>query len=406
MRSIKDVGAAAKAALQWARERSSFIDHLMRALEHYSHSASGQAAGAITYFSFLSFFPMVALGFAALGYLGQFRPGTLNDVLKVVSGYLPGLIGTGAGQINLDNIAGAAAGATAFGLLGLLYSGLGWVSAFRGALQRVWGTQSPPGNVITRKLADVLVLVAFGLAVLASVAVSSLATSATDLLLGAIRLQNSAAAGWVLRGLALLVAIGTDMLVLLVMFDRLPGRRVRWRTSASGALLGAVLLEILKLAGTYIIARTTRNAVYGTFAVVVGLLVWLNLVSRVVLLSACWAVTLPWAPFGTDERVDAEKSKGVPDLEDGAEPTEPGGQDGAEPTEPSGQPARQSAGLRLARQVDVEPQQVRLAADDDVPAAQARARRPGLPLLLVVGASALGVILRQAIRKVALGRRG
>lgn len=335
MRSVKELGEAAKAALQWARQRSSFVDHLVRALEHYSRSASGQAAGAITYFSFLSFFPMVALGFAALGYLGRVRPGTLNDVLSVVSGYLPGLVGTGAGQINLNNIAGAAAGATAFGLVGLLYSGLGWVSAFRGALQRVWGTQSPPGNFITRKLADVLVLLAFGVAVLASVAVSSLVTSATDLLLGAIGLQNSLAAGWVLRGLALLVAIGTDMVVLLVMFDRLPGRRVRWRTSATGALLGAVLLEILKLAGTYIIARTTRNAVYGTFAVVVGLLVWLNLVSRVVLLSACWAVTLPWAPFGTDERVEAERRRGVPDLEDGDDPQSSPGQGGQ-----AGQPSQ------------------------------------------------------------------
>ncbi len=307
VRSARELGSAAKAGLRRARRRLGWLDHLVRALEHYSHTGSGQAAGAITYFSFLSFFPLVALGFAALGYLGRLRPGTASGVLTLVSGYLPGLVGDGPGQINLAGVARAADGATVFGLLGLLYAGLGWVSAARAALCRVWGTVTSAGNVVTRKLVDVLVLVALGLAVLASAVVSGLATSVTGLLLGALGLTHSSLSGWLLRVVLLLVAVGSDLVVLLVMFDRLPGRTVRWRTIAPGALLGAVLLQILKLTGAWVLAHTTRNAVYGAFAVVVGLLVWLNLVARVVLLSACWAVTLPWAPSGTHDRVKVER---------------------------------------------------------------------------------------------------
>ena len=68
-------------------------------------------------------------------------------------------------------------------------------------------------------------------------------------------------------------------------------------------MLGAVGLEILKVVGSVLVARTTKNPVYGAFAVVVGLLIWINLVSRFMLLTAAWTVTAPYdtdvAPSGT-----------------------------------------------------------------------------------------------------------
>ena len=61
-----------------------------------------------------------------------------------------------------------------------------------------------------------------------------------------------------------------------------------------GALIGAVGFELLKSAATLLLAGTLTNPVYASFAVLVGLLVWINLVMRLVLFSAAWTAT--WLP--------------------------------------------------------------------------------------------------------------
>ena len=48
---------------------------------------------------------------------------------------------------------------------------------------------------------------------------------------------------------------------------------------------------MLKQVGTLLVAHTTRNPVYASFAVLVGLMVWINIVSRFVLFTAAWTAT-------------------------------------------------------------------------------------------------------------------
>jgi len=76
-----------------------------------------------------------------------------------------------------------------------------------------------------------------------------------------------------------------------------------------------VLFELLKRAGAFYIERTTENPLYGSFAVVVGLLVWINIVSRMLLVCAAWVVTAPYdsdiEPSGTANAETAVKA-GIP----------------------------------------------------------------------------------------------
>ena len=46
---------------------------------------------------------------------------------------------------------------------------------------------------------------------------------------------------------------------------------------------------MLKKFGALLLASTTDNKLYLGFALVVGLLVWLNFMSRIILISAAWA---------------------------------------------------------------------------------------------------------------------
>ena len=49
------------------RERRPLVDHVVRAIEHYGTVKGSALAAAVTYFAFLSFFPILALAFAVFG---------------------------------------------------------------------------------------------------------------------------------------------------------------------------------------------------------------------------------------------------------------------------------------------------------------------------------------------------
>src|SRR4051812_328324 len=111
------------------------LGHVLRMNKHYGKVRGASLAGAVTYFGFLSFFPLIALAFSVVGFIadagGPAAQAKIEDALHEA---FPSLIGSGPGQINVDTIANAKAGAGIIGILGLLYAGLGWLDALREAL--------------------------------------------------------------------------------------------------------------------------------------------------------------------------------------------------------------------------------------------------------------------------------
>jgi membrane protein len=277
----------AKEKFAAARASSAQLDHLVRAKQRYDDRRGDRQAGAVTYFGFLSFFPLIALAFAAVGYASVIYDAQ-DQIQRGIESALPGL----SQQIDVEGIANAKRSAGIIGLLGLLWAGTGWVDALREALRSMW-LQKPHGgaNIVVKKAFDVLVLVTLGLALFASVAISSVATSATHIVLDLIGFEGSIAATWLVRALALSVAVASSAVIFLVMFWRLSGVHIPRRRLLQGALLGAVGFEMLKQFGTFLIGNTTDNPIYATFAVAVGLLIWINLVSRVTLWAAAWTAT-------------------------------------------------------------------------------------------------------------------
>ena len=193
--------------------------------------------------------------------------------------------------------------ATSIGGLGLLYAGLGWVDALREAMRMLWHQSPDAGNIVVKKAKDVVVLLGLGLTLVASVVVSGVTTTGTRFVLAFVNLQDHVIANVALWLLGHLLSLGVTVLIFLYLFTRMSRISGTWREVWKGAVLGAVLFELLKIVGSVYISRTTSNPIYGTFAVAIGLLVWINLVSRVSLLVAAWTVTAPYdddvAPSGT-----------------------------------------------------------------------------------------------------------
>jgi membrane protein len=292
-----------KAAIAAVRARSGFVDHAARMIGRFNEDRGNNLASVITLPAFLSFFPLVALALSVAGYVAHYDHSAQKSITDAIAGYFPGLIGSKPNQINIATISAHRTATGVVGLIGLLLGGLGWIDSLRQTLRDAWHQPQLQANFFLVKARDVLVLVFVGLAALLSLSLTALATAAASNVVRHTPLPEGGATKTLLQVLALVIAVGGNALLFAVLFTRLPDTRGQGRQIATGVLFGAIGLEILKTAGVYYISRTTGNALYASFAVVIGLLVWVNLIARLFIYAAVWAVTGPYdsdvPPSGT-----------------------------------------------------------------------------------------------------------
>ena len=66
------------------------------------------------------------------------------------------------------------------------------------------------------------------------------------------------------------------------------------RDLVSGAVIAAVGMGVLRLLGTSVVAGSAgRNALLASFTVLITLLLWINLLARIMLLAAAWTADPP-----------------------------------------------------------------------------------------------------------------
>lgn len=275
------------------RERRPFIDHLVRAVEHYGQVNGSALAAAVTYFAFLSFFPILALAFAIFGQVTKVYDDAEDTLVDAANSVLPGLVG-GSNGVPLDTLQAAAPGIFSVGILLTLYAGLGWLSGMRTALTAIFEEPERERlSLVVGKLRDVLALLALGSILVTSVAVSGVATKVLTPITEALDLGVVAEVFfWVL---ALCLGLAANTLLFFAFYRLLAQPDIPSRSLWSGALLGAVLFEVLKQLSTFLLQATAQSAAFQAFGIALILMVWINYTSRVVAFAAAWAHTSPEA---------------------------------------------------------------------------------------------------------------
>ena len=276
-------------ALGRARHRHPLLDHAIRTQEHYGAVNAGNQAGGITYYAFLSFFPLLALAFFVVGYVARVYPLARDNLVTAIQSVLPGIVGPDPGEISLSAVQSSAAAAGILGVLGLAYAGLGWVGALRTALLVVFDEQRDQPNFFVGKLRDVVTLVVIGLVMVLSVAISGLVTGYSGQFLDLVGLGRGATPLLALLGVVL--GVGADMVLFFALFRLLAVPPTRSRDLWSGALLGALGFEALKWLSSWLLGTTKSQPAFQAFGIALILVVWINYFSRVVLYAASWAHT-------------------------------------------------------------------------------------------------------------------
>jgi membrane protein len=284
------------ALLDRARGRSALLDHAIRTQQHYSEVKGNLQAGAVTYFAFLSFFPILALAFFVVGYLARIFPDAQDSLVEAIESLLPGLIGNGKNQISLDAIKQAASTLGLIGLAALLYAGLGWLSAMRQGLATMF--QEPPSrrpNFVVGKLRDLVTLAVVGVILILSVAISGAVTGFSQELLDLVELDRGLTP--VLTVLAILVGGAADMVMFFALFRVLARPTLPERALWAGSFVGAIGAEILKYLSSFLIGLTSQQPAVQAFGIALILLIWINYFSRVTMYAAAWAYTAAETPI-------------------------------------------------------------------------------------------------------------
>jgi len=270
------------------RARFPALDRVVRTQEHYGEVGASQQAGAITYFGFLSTFPILALAFFAVGQIAKVYAGAESDLVDAIDQVLPGLVGDGAGQLKIADIESAAGAVGIVGAVGLLYAGLGFVDGLRKALEAVFVVpdKDQPGFVAA-KLRDLVALIGLGLILLVAVAFTGLIRTFSVNVLDWIGLDQGF--GWLIVLLTLVLGLAANTVLFFSMFHLAPQKDTPKRPLWAGALLGAVGFEILKQASALLLKATQGQPAFQAFGIALILVVWIHYTSMVILYAASYA---------------------------------------------------------------------------------------------------------------------
>ena len=261
-----------------------------RAWKRYGDARGSVLAAGVGYFAFFSIFPAVALAFTVFGFILRGHPDLLRSVTDQVSRNLPGFVKDAQ---HPEGIIGMQApGASALTITGviafvsLVLAGLGWLGAAREGIRAVFGLQGSAGNLVTTKLRDLGVLFTLGLGIALSAVLTSVVGAGSGWIAERIGLSGQ---GWILTLAGLAVSVLADTGLMLLLLRVLSGVPAPWRDLSQGALVGGVGFSLLKLSAAALLPRMTANPLFASIAIVVGLLVWLNLIARLTLIAAAWA---------------------------------------------------------------------------------------------------------------------
>ncbi len=290
--------------------------HVWRSYERLDRVHWARLAAAITFISFLALFPLIAVGAAvAAALLSDEQVDTIKDKL---ADQVPGI----SDQLGID---GLIANAGTVGLVAgalLLFTGVGWVGSMRECLRAVWELDDvQQANPVVAKVKDAVLLVGLGGAALATLAVSTIGSTAVGRTADLIGIPEAGAGGILLRVAALAVAVVADFLLLLYLLTLLPGVEPPRRRLVVAALLGAVGFELLKLLlGSYM-REVAGKSMYGAFGVPIALLLWINFTAKLLLFCAAWTAT----GSKDEETRDDEEVRDGSEQDPGADGPDPDG---------------------------------------------------------------------------------
>jgi YihY family inner membrane protein len=257
-------------AVDDTQARTTVLAFPFAVVKKFGDDDGGNLAALIAYYGFLSIFPLMLALTTVLGFVfssdSELRRSITDSALQQFPVLGP--------QLARRSLSGNWF-ALIVGLAGAVWAGLGVLNAAQNAFNAVWDVpRVDRPNVFVRTLKGLLMLLVAAAFLVLSGFLSGVGQGA-----GGVSPQQV---------LAILGSVVVNFVLFAAAFRILTTADVSWKDVAPGALLAAIAWTVLLLIGQWFVQTRIRGAsnVYGTFAVVIGLLAWLYLASQVTLFAA------------------------------------------------------------------------------------------------------------------------
>jgi membrane protein len=252
-----------------AQQSSRWLAFPIAVQKKFSDDSAGNQAALLSYYGFFSIFPLMLVFTTILGFVLKDDAHLRNSITTSVVAKLP-IIGT---ELQGKSLSGSIAGLV-IGVLTSLWSGLSITTTAQGALNKVWAVPMK-GRIsfVQTRVRGVMLLVSLGLLFVIS-------TGATGVVSGGLGGVGARIGGYVL-------SLVLNFILFFASYRLLTHRDVESRDLRVGSAFAAVLWTILQaLQGVYITHLKHSSNVYGTFGLVIALLIWLHLGAQIFIYGA------------------------------------------------------------------------------------------------------------------------
>lgn len=242
-------------------------------IKKFNDDDGGYLAALITYYAFLSLFPLLLVATTAIDFLFKDYKELHARIITGINEYFPALSGELQSSIQEFRTTGWP---LLIGLLVTLYGARGGAAALRHTFNRIWEVpkKAQLGFPLSALHSLLIVLVGGGGLVLAAV-LSSYAAGISDV--------------FIYRLIPLVISFSILVSVFYLVFSiTISSREPTRKDLLVSALAAAAGVQILHFIGGYLVTHQLKSAttLYGAFAVVLGLLFWIYLQVQVLMLAA------------------------------------------------------------------------------------------------------------------------
>jgi membrane protein len=260
----------------------------------FSHHDGNLRTAGMSYQSLFAIFAALWVGFSIAGYWLTSNKQLFGALVDIINDAVPGLIAAGGkkgviSQETLQSLGTTFGWTSIIALIGLLWTAVAWLYYTRQAVRAMFSLERDERNYVLQKITDLGLAVVFGVVLIVSASVSVLTTEAITFVLGLFGIGGGSF--WenlLARVIGFAISVALNYFVLVSMYRVLSRVVIPWRFLVLGPLLGAIAISGLSVLGGLLIGGATRNPLLATFAVFVGLLLWFNMICRMILLAAAW----------------------------------------------------------------------------------------------------------------------
>jgi membrane protein len=252
------------------QQRTPRLRFLAAVIKKFGDDQAGQLAALIAYYGFVSLFPLLLVLVTVLGFVLQGDPAEQKRILDGALGQFPII----RDQLKLESLTGSGVG-LAIGVIGSLLAGMGITGATQNAFNRIWSVPfKHRPNFLHSRLR--------GLGMLAMLGSMSIVSTTAGGFVG----TTSHGALDVVAGVV--VAFVLNIALFMTAFKLLTAVEVSWRELLPGVIVAAVFWQLLQHLGGYYVDHELKKtgALYGVFALVLGLLAWLYLGAQLTIFAA------------------------------------------------------------------------------------------------------------------------